>query len=161
MFSYFIYKSFNITPTFKKKPETIHIISNFKKVDYKMAEHLKRKYGIKNVVVMRKDDVGIHYSAYACGDNYKENIERGNNYNSKNPCNKPIKDKNLDDPFDEKKTSHLPDLIIFCGNKLEFQLREYELLYKAEILFSRLNFSEWIFFRGLQHYAECTTRGGR
>lgn len=57
--------------------------------------------------------------------------------------------------------SSLPDLIIYCSNKLEFALKHPEILSKAEIIFSRFQFSERLFFQGLQHYANCTINNGK
>ncbi|ELA47112.1 hypothetical protein VCUG_01385 [Vavraia culicis subsp. floridensis] len=55
----------------------------------------------------------------------------------------------------------LPDLIIYCNNKLEFKLREPEILYKAEIVFSRFGFGERLFVEALDHYSSCVINSGK
>ncbi|ELQ76649.1 hypothetical protein THOM_0368 [Trachipleistophora hominis] len=57
--------------------------------------------------------------------------------------------------------NNLPDLIIYCNIKLEFKLRQPEILYKAEIVFSRFGFSEGLFVKALDHFSKCIINNGK
>lgn len=57
--------------------------------------------------------------------------------------------------------SEYPDLIILCDHKLEFYLEEPEILYKAEIVHSRLPFSSRLFHSAIRHYSEAVINSGK
>lgn len=59
------------------------------------------------------------------------------------------------------KVEEVPDLIILCHSKLEFNLEEPEILYKAEIIHSRKAFSKELFEYAINHYSNTVINSGR
>lgn len=55
---------------------------------------------------------------------------------------------------------NLPDLIIYCSDKLEFSLEQPEILYKAEIIHSRYCFSENLLKVSLNHFSKTVINEG-
>lgn len=66
--------------------------------------------------------------------------------------------KNINVDFNEQDKKY--DLVYLCNYVFEFDLKFYQTVSTAEIIFKRRVFSFSVFMEGLQHYSECQIRNG-
>ncbi|KAI5180471.1 hypothetical protein NEOKW01_0775 [Nematocida sp. AWRm80] len=138
----------NSIKEYKKKPKHTMIINRYNKVPSELLEDLKKKYSLERLTLYKKENYQKPEKESTEDNLLKKESEEEIPYTR-------IKE------YLEEKEEDLPDLIILCSKTSFLQVYPPYLLYKAEILHYKKEFSENILIRALEYYDNCEIRNGK
>ncbi|KAI5159419.1 hypothetical protein NEAUS03_0278 [Nematocida ausubeli] len=130
----------------RKKAAWVLVMNMYSPVQRSVLDQLGDKYGIKLTVQENDQDT--------FQNNHKKFCKSIGEYTKKVPYVDIME-------FVSSNKSMFPDIVILCSDKTIFKTTSPFLLYSAELLHTRKDFSEDALIRALQHYADCEIRNGK
>lgn len=137
----------------KKKPKHIVVVSRYpKEIPEEQLRLLEKKYEIAKIEVYNAE-TEFHAQhrklAAQLAGKEKENRKTGNTgYQNVLQCISEQKDK-------------IPQVLILCADTSALKISTPLLIYAAEVVHYRRDFSEEILCRALDHYSNCEKRDGK